>query len=431
MGLASFCNNWLVHNGLSGREIVVVGVNFAPEHTGIAPYTTQACKHLASLGAHVSVLSGVPHYPNWSVPSAYRRKIRTIEQHDDVTVHRLWHTVPQRQSARSRATYELTFGAHVLVAGGSARPNVVLAVVPSLAGAAAAARIAQRSKAPFVVWVQDLMGPAASQSGIAGGGRIARATAALENWVLRQASDVVVVSAAFRQYVSAAGVPDKRIQLVPNWTHVRNSEQNRAHVRQRLGWAEDEVVALHSGNMGLKQGLENIVEAARRAEHPVRLVLMGDGNQRSTLEALGRNVHRLQFLPPAEPGDFPAVLGAADVLLLNERASAVDMSLPSKLTSYLSVGVPVVAAVPADGGTAAEVRRSGGGVLVAPEDPTALLDAIERLGSDPERRAALGIAGATHAREHLTADASLTALTDILVAAGRRRPGEHCAAASN
>lgn len=70
-------------------------------------------------------------------------------------------------------------------------------------------------------------------------------------------------------------------------------------------------MALHSGNMGLKQGLENVVEAARMAQTPVRFVLMGDGSQRAELERLAVGVPALQLLPPADSADFPDVLAAA------------------------------------------------------------------------------------------------------------------------
>lgn len=405
-------------NAASTRRVLVVGINYAPEHTGIAPYTTQACDHLASLGAEVLVLTGVPHYPHWSVPSPYRRRVRTLERWGAVGVRRLRHTVPAEQSALRRATYEATFGAQVLVQRLPWRPDVVLAVVPSLAGAAAAGVLARRTGAPLIVWVQDLMGPAAAQSGISGGSRIASLTCRLERWVLGSARDVVVVSGAFRQYVQAAGVPAERIHHIPNWSHVERSSQERAEVRARLGWGEGEVIALHSGNMGLKQGLHNLVAAARQAPPGLRIVLMGDGNQRAELLRQGRNVSALQFLDPAPEGDFPAILSAADVLLVNERASAVDMSLPSKLTSYFVSGNPVVAAVPVGGGTAAEVARSGGGVLVPPENPHALLQALAALRQDPPERRRLGTAGLAHARSHLSATSALGQLCDVLYGTG-------------
>jgi colanic acid biosynthesis glycosyl transferase WcaI len=406
---------------LQERRVLVVGINYAPEHTGIAPYTTQACDYLAAAGAEVLALAGVPHYPHWSVPEQYRWRLRTNEQQGRVAVRRLRHVVPPRQTARSRASYEATFGAQVLRQRLPWQPDVVLAVVPSLFGAAAISARARLAGAPVVLWVQDLMGPAAAQSGISGGDRIARATSTLERWLLRHAEQVVVVSAAFRPYVIDAGVAASVLHVVPNWTHVAAAHADRAAVRRRLGWARDEVIALHSGNMGLKQGLENLIDAAMQAGPALRIVLMGDGSQRAELQQRGAGVPALQFLPPADSADFPDVLAAADVLLVNERASAVDMSLPSKLTSYFSAGVPVLAAVPPGGGTASEVQRSGAGRLVPPEDPKALVEALRELGVDSEERARLGAAGIVHAREHLSAEASLAGLKRVLCDAIERQ----------
>lgn len=400
----------------------MVGINYAPEHTGIAPYTTRACEHLVRSGAEVLAVAGIPHYPHWSIPADYRFQLRTHELVGRVNVRRLRHTVPTRQSARKRATYEATFGANVLGQRLPWRPDVVLGVIPSLFGAAAAAVLARRNDAPLVLWVQDLMGPAASQSGIAGGGRIAALTSTIEKRTLRQANAVLIVSGAFRSYLRSAGVSDQDVHVIPNWTHVKPASQDRKAVRQRLGWAEDEIVALHSGNMGLKQGLENLVEAAKLVQQPLRIVLMGDGNQRAALEVLGADVPGLQMLPPVSADDFPDVLCAADVLLVNERASAVEMSLPSKLTSYFGAAVPVLAAVSPKGGTAEELRRSGGGRLVPPGDPAALVAALSRLAADPAARAQLGAAGAIHARKHLDRRVSLDRLESVLskvMAAGR------------
>lgn len=401
---------------LKDSKILVVGINYAPEHTGIAPYTTQACEHLASLGTDVSAIAGVPHYPHWTVPRPYRHQLTTHERRGSVQVTRLRHTVPARQSARRRATYEATFGARVLMQRFPV-PDVLLAVVPSLLGAAAAAAHARRANVPLVLWVQDLMGPAAAQSGIAGGGRIARATTRIEGHVLRRAGHVIVVSHAFRGYVQAAGVTADRIHVVPNWSHIQAPRADRRSVRRRLGWRDDEIVALHSGNMGLKQGLENLVEVARLADQGLRVVLMGEGSQRASLEVQAAGVPALQMLPPAEPAQFADVLAAADVLLVNERASAVDMSLPSKLTSYFIAGRPVLAAVPPRGGTAGEVIRSGGGRVIPPEDPKSMLAALLALQADPDERALLGSAGARHALTHLSQEAGLARLVSVLEAA--------------
>jgi glycosyltransferase involved in cell wall biosynthesis len=318
----------------------------------------------------------------------------------------------------SRGFYEATFGTQVLGEHLPWRPDVVLAVVPSLAGAYAASVIARRRRAHFVVWVQDLMGPAVEQSGIHGRGWVANVTRHIEGRVLRRADRVLVLNEAFKAYALDVGVESDKIEIAPNWSHVSPPYANREDTRKALGWHPSDIVALHSGNMGLKQGLENIIDAARLApahSKRLRFVLMGDGNQRATLVAYGQGVEALQFLPPADSAHFTNVLAAADVLLVNERASALDMSLPSKLTSYFTVGVPVVAAVP-DGGTAHEVNRSGGGVVVPPEDPTRLVREILRLVVDGGHAQEIGRKGQEYALMHLGPRATLDRISRILVA---------------
>lgn len=400
------------------KRVLVVGINYAPEHTGIAPYTSQACAYLQGQGHQIQVLTGVPHYPHWSVPEAYRRALRTDESHADVAVRRLRHVVPSKQSAASRGLYELSFAANVAAQRLPWQPDVVVAVVPSLLSALVARRIARRDGARLVLWVQDLMGAAAAQSGISGGDRVAKLTGSLERRALRSGDQVVVINEAFRAAVEVQGVEPQRISVVRNWSHVAAPTADRTVTRARLGWGDDEVIALHSGNMGLKQGLENVVEAARLSatSHPhVRFVLMGDGSQRRELEDLGTGIPTLSFLPPADDADFSDVLAAADVLLVNERGSAVEMSLPSKLTSYFKAGQAVLAAVPETGGTAAEVRRSGAGRVVPCDDPEALLEGTLALTSQRSQHEAFQRAALAYVEAHLTPQAALTQLETVLL----------------
>ncbi|GFM99952.1 hypothetical protein Sfulv_47630 [Streptomyces fulvorobeus] len=165
--------------------------------------------------------------------------------------------------------------------------------------------------------------------------------------------------------------------------------------------------------MGLKQGLDVLIDTARLAPD-VRVVLMGDGNQREALRALAGTLPNIDFLPPADAGEFTDVLAAADVLAVTQRASVLDMSVPSKLTSYFVSGRPVVASVADEGGTADEVRRSGAGVLVAPEDPAALLAAVRKLTEDATAAGALGAHGPRYVAHHLGREAGLARFDALL-----------------
>ncbi|MFC7220047.1 glycosyltransferase [Streptomyces polyrhachis] len=400
---------------MSVTRLLLVSTNYAPEQAGIGPYATQIAEHWAHTGrGEVHVLAGMPHYPQWETAPEYRGRWRLTEDRAGVSVHRRRHTVPRRQSALKRALYEASVLGHGLIAGPRmGAPDLVTAQLPSLAGGVLGARLAKRYGVPYVPVVQDLMGAAAAQSGIRGGDRAAKGAAAVEAWVLGRATLVGVIHESFVERVAAMGVPESRIRLVPNWSHVARPVCPRAGTRERLGWPEDQTVVLHSGNMGLKQGLEVLVETARLAPE-VRIVLMGDGNQRELLQEAGRDLPNLDFLPPADDADFTDVLAAADVLAVTQRATVKDMSVPSKLTSYFATGRPVVASIADEGGTAEEMRRAGAGVIVPPEDPEALLAAVRELAADPGRADGLGARGPAYVEAHLGRGAGLARIEALL-----------------
>lgn len=399
-------------------RVLFVGINFSPEVTGIAPYTAQAAAFLAASGASVEVFTGIAHYPEWQpteAPAWRRREFR-----DDVRVVRFRHYVPARQSVWRRATYEASFATQILASRPSCRPDVVIAVVPTLLSGVAALRLARKARCPLIVWVQDLMGPATQQSGMPGGSYVTAVTRAIEDRLLKAAHSVIVINGGFVRYVQSRGIATTRIHEIRNWTHISEPNASSSDTRSSLGWPDDCIVALHTGNMGLKQGLDNVVRAAQYAaqiDAPIRFVLLGDGSQRQKLELLANGNPYLQFVDPLPAAEYPNVLHAADVLVVNERASAVDMSLPSKLTSYFIAGRPVVAAVSPHGATADEVSRSGAGILVPPERPEALVEALLQLRSSPEVARQLASNGPRYATKNLTAHASLGRLAKLVMEA--------------
>lgn len=396
-------------------RVLIVAVFYAPEHSGNAPYTTGLAEHLQRRGHEVTVLTGMPHYPAWKVEAPYRGRLTVRERRHEVSLVRRALYVPKRQSAMTRAFYEGTFLLTGMLPLRIPRPSVILGVVPSLSSGVLAMLLARRYGTPYGILFQDLMGPAAERSGISGGGRVARLTAWAEGRAIHGASAVAAVSESFFAYLRAQGAREDRLIHLPNWTHVTSSnlsDRARLDLRRELGWADDEIVALHAGNMGHKQNLAQVVSAAaiaNRVGPRIRFVLMGDGNQRASLQSqveLG-DVHNVQFLPPQEHERFMEVLAAADVLLVTERASVRDSALPSKLTSYAAAGRPVVAAVNVNGATEMEVTRGGMGFVVPPVEPAAIIEAVRDLNGDRDLAARLAAARTAYAARALRAGDSL------------------------
>ena len=396
-------------------NILIVGINYRPETTGIAPYTSDVAEYLASAGHDLSVLTGFAHYPAWRVEPGESR-MRAEEARNGVQVLRRRHYVPRTQSAIRRAVYEGTFLVNAALSR-PPRPDVVFGVVPSLSGGILARYFAARAGVPYGLIFQDMMAPAARQSGIGGGARVAGVTAALERWAAAKATTVAIASDSFREYLRQIGVAERRIVDLPNWSHLPAPTAARDETRARLGWPADCTIVLHAGNMGLKQGLGQVVEAARLADTrdmPVMFVLMGEGSQRKALAAQGRGVKRLRFLPFQPEDEVSNVLEAADILLVSERATVIDMSLPSKLTAYFSAARPIIAAVPTDGSTAREILRSGAGIAVPTGQPSALNEAVARLRGDGELAGGLGAAGRAYAESVLDFDAARLRIDRLL-----------------
>lgn len=371
------------------------GLNYPPETTGISPYTGAMAAGLVRRGRNVRVLAGHPHYPDWKVAPGYGQWSRR-ENIDGVSVHRLRHFIPARPTPMPRAAAEVTFGLRQIFARWG-QPDVVVAVSPALLSSALVrirARITHPTT-PFVMWVQDLYGLGLAETG-QGSGIAGRVIRAIERWLLRSASTVVVIHDRFADRIhNDFGVPLERTAVVRNWTHLPPMpEVDVAAVRRSYGWADDEIVVAHTGNMGVKQGLHHVVDAGRlahRAEEKVRFILVGRGSQRDELiDRIRAEPTTTEIIPPLDDDAFAAVLQAADILLVNELPGVAEMCVPSKLTSYFASGRPVIAATDVTGITAQEVMTAKAGVTVAAGDPEALLQGVKVLASDPEEAARLG-----------------------------------------
>ena len=401
----------------SARRVLIVGINYDPEPAGIAPYTTAAARHLAQSGNAVEVWTGLPHYPSWTVPKAYQNNFRSRRRDHNVLVRRFAHYVPRSQNAPRRAFYELTFGLQVAATRWLERPDVILCVIPSLLSAAWLSFLGRRRGVPVAIWIQDLMAQAAVQSGMPGGKTVEGAAAFAERIALQHAQAVGVVSEAFRDHVETVRGHSRGIVRIRNWSHVASPQGDRERWRNELGWGTEETIIVHAGNMGLKQGLEVVVEAARQSGARalnLRFVLIGEGSQKKAIQELSKDVPTISLLDPIPADSFTAVLSAADILLVNERKGVREMSLPSKLTSYLVVGRPILAAVERGGSTAEEVHRSGAGLVVATGDPEALISGVQALKDDPIASRSMGAQGETYARRHLSAQAGFQSIEQLL-----------------
>lgn len=395
---------------------ILVSLNYAPEPTGNAPYSTKLAEGLRSRGTEIQVLTGYPHYPEWTVREGYTG-FSMREEINGVDVRRLLHAIPSVPRTIPRMHMELSYGLRCVMASWR-KADVILAVSPALFATGLAVLKARIVGKPIGVWVQDLYsrGLEETKGASSFSTRIAKA---LEGLIFRSATEVSVIHDRFRDYVvKELGVPTERVQMIRNWSHITIPEQsNRDEIRKRMGWKPTDFIALHAGNMGVKQNLENIIDAARLAEaqgSAVRFILLGHGNQRSKLEEYAQGAKNITFIDPLPDTEFTEALQCADALVVNEMPGVREMSVPSKLTSYFATGRPIVAATEIDSATADEIRSSRAGLLVGAGQPSSLLAATEKLHADKDLAARLGAAGAPYVLAELDEGQAINAYTSWL-----------------
>jgi colanic acid biosynthesis glycosyl transferase WcaI len=409
-------------------KLLVYGLNYWPEKVGIGRYTGELVAWLAGRGHRVHVVTAPPYYPDWRVWRGWRRFWWQRQRNDAALVWRAPLYVPRRPTGWRRALHLISFAFFsapvALWQGLSFRPAVVLAVAPALASAPAAWLAAKLGGAKSWLHVQDFELDAAFGLGLVRGGWLQRRALAVERCLLRRFDRVSTISPRMVERLAAKGVAAERQVLFPNWadcTAIYPLPARPAALAATLEIPAGRQIALYSGNLGEKQGVELLVEAARllQARGDLLFLVVGEGAARARLEAAAQGLGNLLFRPLVEAERLNELLNLAAVHLLPQRGDAADLVLPSKLSGMLASGRPIVATATPETGVARAVE--GAGLVVPPGDAAAFARAIARLLDDRALAEALGRRGRERALAEWDREAVLQAFEAALAALERKR----------
>lgn len=418
-------------------RILIHGINFSPELTGIGKYTGELAAWLAARGHSVRVVAAPPYYPQWQLADGYKniwRKEEVETPEGRLTVFRCPVWVPAKPTGLTRLLHLMSFALSsfpVILRQVLWRPDVVWVVEPPLFCAPAAWLTARLCGAKAWLHVQDFEVDAAFALGLLPSRWLRRVATAAEGWLMRRFDQVSTISGNMLKCLAVKGVTDG--VLFPNWVDpaelcAEGSDSNL--FRSELDISNNAVVALYSGNMGKKQGLEVLAEAARLfqetrtkgafAPHAgshsapeVVFVFCGNGAGRADLVARCAGLSNVRFLDLQPIERLGALLGMADLHLLPQRADAADLVMPSKLTGMFASGRPVVATALPDTQVAEVV--AGRGLIVPPGDGAALAAAVGQLAGDPAERECLGRAARDYAVANWSRDNVIAEFERVLI----------------
>ncbi len=391
-------------------RILFLGLNYAPEEIGIARYSTGMCEELARRGHQIEAIVGKPYYPDWEVPEEYRGSGARQSVENGVKITRVPHYVPSDPGGAKRIVHHATFGLSALLpmirAARSHKPDLVMTIAPSTIGAASARIAARMAGAKSWLHIQDFEVGAALATGLVSeGGIVSRLAKAFEKWVVTGFDHVSSISFEMCRKIGTYGVPEDRVSEFRNWVEGGEVYPLDEPSAYRQEWnIQTPHVALYSGNIANKQGIDILVDVARKLEERTDLtfVICGNGPNRAMLEQQAAGLGNIQFhnLQPMER--LNELMNLATVHLLPQKADAADLVLPSKLTNMLASGRPVAATADRDTGLGREV--DGCGLLVPPGDPDALATALERLIDDEALYTSSALAAVQRADERWNKD---------------------------
>ncbi|MBD2671504.1 glycosyltransferase family 4 protein [Arthrospira platensis FACHB-439] len=398
-------------------RILIYSYNYYPEPIGIAPLMTELAEGLVKRGHQVRVVTGMPNYPERRVYPEYQGKFYVTEQRNGVEIQRsfIWIKGP-KPGLKARLMLDGSFiTTSIWQAFKGWKPDVIFATIPPLLVSLPVALYATIRRCPIVLNLQDIVSEAAMRVKLVEGDSFVLKTARkVEELSYKNVSRVSVIAEGFRDNLLQQGVPDDKIAYIPNWVdtkfiHPLPKENNPFREAHGL---TDKFVVLYSGNIALTQGMDTVIKAAAKLQHisDIAFVIVGESKALANLQELCK-VHQADnvLLRPFEPREkLPEMLAAADVGLVVQKRDVTAFNLPSKIPVILASGRAIVASVPDTGTAKVAVVKSGAGVVVPPEDPQAMADAVLKLYGDRHLVEALGKQGRKFAEAEFSFDLALS-----------------------
>ena len=384
-----------------------MGMNYAPEKTAIGPFTSCLCEYLAQVGHKVTVVAAFPHYPEWRIQDGYRGKVFLRDRVNGIPVYRSYVYVPGKPNTLQRIAYDSSFSLSAFVSGLLVQKvNVIVCISPPLQLGLMAYILGKLKRVPFLFHIQDLLPDAAVNLGMLENRRLVSLVCRLEKFIYEKAAAVGVISPGFAENLYSKGVPKSKVYYLPDWIDmdfIKPLDRNNVF-REQNDLSESDFLVMYAGNIGKKQRLETLLEAATilQRERDIVFFIVGEGSRKAALveKAERMNLANLRFLPLQPKEMLAYMLSAAEVLVITQQAGITDICLPSKLLTNMASARPIVGAVNDRSETARAIRDAEAGLVVAPENPQAVAEAILRLHDSSQLREQLGTNGRTFVSKH-------------------------------
>jgi glycosyltransferase involved in cell wall biosynthesis len=381
-------------------RLLILTQYFPPEMGAPQTRLSELGERLIDRGWDVEVLTALPNYPTGKIFPGYDPLRPVVEHIGRMRTVRL-PMMPAKTGFAKRLGSYFSFVASASALGPRycQAPDLMFVESPPLFIGYAARYLSRRWRCPYVFNVSDLWPESAVRMGVVKPGPALRLAERLERSLYQHAAGATGQSQGIVDGIKARS-PGTPVELITNGCAPARFGRDKADDEARaLVGDEPGPVFMFAGLLGLAQGLEQILEVAKRLPDsvPGRFVLVGEGPVRELLEAriAAEGIRRVRLVPSQPKHRIPALLACADVAITTMGMSIPGM-VPSKIYEAMASGLPILIA--ADGEPVKRIADADCGVSVPQNDPQALIAAFTRLATDAALRERLGKNG-RHAAE--------------------------------
>jgi glycosyltransferase involved in cell wall biosynthesis/ubiquinone/menaquinone biosynthesis C-methylase UbiE len=386
---------------------------FPPEVGAPQVRLSAFARELKRMGHEVEVMTGLPNHPTGRIFPKYRGRFYLKEEWEGIPVHRVW-LYPSTGAGLKRMLNYLSFALTSLWGLSKAqRPDYIFVESPPLFLSLPAWLASRFWRVPFIFNVADLWPDSVKELGLMSNRLLLRIAEWLESWCYRQAAYITAVTEGIRDaLVNQKHVPIQKLLFLPNGVdstafQVTPPQEKTSFFGFNQEWFYNHKVFLYAGTIGFAQCLEVVVGAAesllKENMHEITFMLVGDGSARNELEQLvaRKQLSNVTFVNPVPYSEIIRLYCFAYAGLVSLcNKPLFEGARPSKILTIMASGKPVIYSGSGEGARLVEEARAG--LVVPPEDPQALAEAVKKLVENPALAEEFGRNGRKYVEENLS-----------------------------